>query len=272
MLKSFQWINRDVARESPGIKHETFASVANHAEVGYYIALPEGYTETANRNKTYPVIYFLHGGRPGSEAKGLNGYANFNATRAGEAMPPHIFVTVNGGKLSHYDYDGVYGVKAFLELVQHVDQTYRTVADRQGRVLIGTSQGGRGVGRYLFRYADLFATGVSICGGHQRELIISENNGSELNGVVIPDGSNNVFDNARAYTARGDAVPAVNLMIVVGDEDENYPGNLQWCIELNRLGINHQLVVVPGTGHNVDYNIESTRERIWHFMATGIGS
>ena len=181
MIKSFHWINRDVAREPPGIKHETFASAANQAEVGYYIALPEGYTETANRSKTYPVIYFLHGGRPGSEAKGLNGYTNFGAPRAAGAMPPHIFVAVNGGKLSHYDYDGVYGVQAFLELVQHVDQTYRTVNHRAGRVLIGTSQGGRGVGRYLFRYADLFGTGVSICGGHQRELIISENNGAELN-------------------------------------------------------------------------------------------
>lgn len=133
---------------------------------------------------------------------------------------------VNGGKLSHYDYvDGYLGVQAFMELVKHLDAKERTVADR---VLIGSSQVGRAVGRYLLRYADLFATGVSIAGGHQTELLISENDGSERNGIVVPDASNNVFDNATAYAQRRGDAPPVSLMVVVGNQDDNDPGNLGW--------------------------------------------
>ncbi len=271
-LAPFKWNHGGERQPPPGLEHGTYFSEANEAEVGYYINLPLGYEDAANTGQRYPVVYFLHGGRPGAEYKSFGGYLNFNAMRAGKAMPPHIFVGVNGGRLSHYDYgDGALGVQAFLELVEHVDATYRTIVDRNGRALIGGSQGGRGVGRYLFRYADRFATGVSIAGGHQRELIISENDGDEQSGIVIPDGTNNVFDNARAYAERGNEVPPVNLMIVIGDEDGNYVGNLQWSIFLRELGINHELMVVPGTGHGIDFDIENSRNRVWRWLADGLG-
>jgi enterochelin esterase-like enzyme len=271
MIKSFQWDSPATERQTEGVEHRVFYSQANKTDVGYYVSFPGGYDNPENVGERYPVIYYLHGGRPGAESKGLSGFRNFRASRAGDRLPPHIFVMVNGGKLSHYDYvDGYLGVQAFMEFVQHLDETQRTLADRGSRVLIGSSQGGRGVGRYLFRYPELFATGVSIAGGHQRELIISENEGSELNGIVIPDASNNVFDNAMAYAARGDDAPRVNLMVVIGNEDDNYPGNLIWCARLAELGIKHELMVVPGTGHGVDFDIEGSRERVWRFISNGL--
>ena len=271
MVESFQWVSPQAKGSVDGVEHRTFYSQANQADVGYYVSFPAGYADPKNVGKRYPVIYYLHGGRPGAESKGLGGYRNFRGDRAGDRMPPHIFVMVNGGKLSHYDYiDGYLGVQAFMEFVKHLDGTERTLVDRTSRVLIGSSQGGRAVGRYLFRYPELFATGVSIAGGHQRELIISENEGSELNGIVIPDASNNVFDNARTYVDRGEAAPAVSLMVVVGNEDENYPGNLVWCAQLAEWGIEHELMVVPGTGHGVSFDIENSRERVWRFMSQGL--
>ena len=271
MIKSFQWVSPATGRQTEGVEHRVFYSQANKAEVGYYVSYPVGYNEPGNVGERYPVIYYLHGGRPGAESKGLSGFKNFRASRAGDLLPPHIFVMVNGGKLSHYDYvDGYLGVQAFMEFVQHLDGTERTLADRQSRVLIGSSQGGRAVGRYLFRYPELFATGVSIAGGHQTELILSENEGSEFNGIVIPDASNNVFDNAIAYAARGHAAPMVHLMVVIGNEDDNYQGNLIWCAKLAELAIKHELMVVPGTGHGVDFEIEGSRERVWRFMSNGL--
>lgn len=271
VIESFKWVSPDGAKEVDGIEHRTFYSESNQTDVGYYVNYPMGYDDPENAGKRYPVIYYLHGGRPGAESKGIHGFKNFRASRAGDQLPAHIFVMVNGGKLSHYDYiDGYLGVQAFMELVKHLDVNERTVVDRAGRVLIGSSQGGRAVGRYLFRYADLFATGVSIAGGHQTELLISETEGSELNGIVVPDASNNVFDNARAYVKRGDAVPLVRLMVVVGNQDDNYPGNLVWCAKLAELGIEHELMVVPGTGHGVNFDIENSRARVWRFMAAGM--
>jgi len=271
MIESFKWVSPDGGKEVDGIEHRTFYSESNQTEVGYYVNYPVGYDDPGNTGKRYPVIYYLHGGRPGAESKGLNGFKNFSASRAGERLPAHLFVIVNGGKLSHYDYvDGYLGVQAFMELVKHLDAKERTVAERNGRVLIGSSQGGRAVGRYLLRYADLFATGVSIAGGHQTELLISENDGSERNGIVVPDASNNVFDNAIAYAKRGETAPPVSLMVVIGDQDDNYPGNLRWGAKLAELRIEYELMVVPGTGHGVNFDIENSRERVWRFMAAGM--
>lgn len=59
-------------------------------------------------------------------------------------------------------------------------------------------------------------------------------------------------------------------MVVIGDKDDNYVGNLQWSIHLRGLGIPHQLVVVPGAGHGVNWNIENTVTRINHFIANGL--
>ena len=67
---------------------------------------------------------------------------------------PAIFVFVNGGPVSHHDYPvssrisklaPAKGNTAFVkELIPHIDKTYRTIAERKGRVLEGYSQGGRG--------------------------------------------------------------------------------------------------------------------------------
>ena len=75
--------------------------------VGYCIYLPPGYeTETEQR---YPVVYHLHGGRPGSELKsvGLTAYVD-RAIRAGE-ISPTIYVFPNGGPMSWYNWVGTKG-------------------------------------------------------------------------------------------------------------------------------------------------------------------
>jgi hypothetical protein len=81
--------------------------------VGYCIYLPPGYDASSpdwrsprlnGGDRRYPVVYYLHGGRPGSELLGA-GMASFvaDAMEAG-TVPPAIYVFVNGGPLSHYNY------------------------------------------------------------------------------------------------------------------------------------------------------------------------
>jgi len=62
----------------------------------------------------------------------------------------------------------------------------------------------------------------------------------------------------------------VNLMVVIGNKDDNYVGNLQWSIHLRELGIPHELVVVPGAGHGIDWEIENTGNRIYNFINNGL--
>jgi len=88
MIESFKWVSPNVAKEVEGIEHRTFYSKSNQTEVGYYVNYPEGYNDPENTGKRYPVIYSLHGGRPGAESKGLNGFKNFRASRAGDQLRP----------------------------------------------------------------------------------------------------------------------------------------------------------------------------------------
>jgi endo-1,4-beta-xylanase len=245
----FRGVNPLPPKAPPALRHATFASAANHTEVGYVIALPVGYDDAANRDRRYPVLYWLHGGRPGSETKNINVFPVLADAQKSGALPPLIVVFPNGGRLSHYDQGESKGEQAFLELIRHVDATYRTLASASGRAVEGMSQGGRAVGRYLFKHPELFCSAVALSGGHQREKIISENHGRESDTVTIDEPRNNVFDAASAYAARRER-PPVHLLVVVGDKDENLGGNRDWSAHLQHLGIEHRFIVVPGVGHN----------------------
>ncbi|MEZ5361710.1 MAG: hypothetical protein R2748_05030 [Bryobacterales bacterium] len=61
----FQWNNPLPANAPEGVEHATFYSKANKTTVGYNILLPPGYNAPENAQRRYPVIYYLHGGRPG---------------------------------------------------------------------------------------------------------------------------------------------------------------------------------------------------------------
>ena len=268
-MDSFQWINEAPEQMHPSVIHMTFYSKANKADVGFYMRLPRCYDAPENRDKRYPVIYFLHGGRPGSEVKSRNGFENMLPMLKSEDYPAAFMIGINGGKLSHYQYQGYQGISAFLELIEHIDKTYPTIADRSGRAIMGSSQGGRGTSRYIFSHPELFQTAVALASGHQHEKRIHENDGYESDYLTIPDAGNNAFNNASLYAAQNNA-PAINLMAVIGTKDDNYIGNLQWSIHLQELGIKHELVVVPGTGHGIDWSIENTDTRIYHFIKSGL--
>ena len=55
------------------------------------------------------------------------------------------------------------------ELIPHIDKTFRTVANRDERILEGFSMGGYGAGRLGFIHSDMFGT-VSILAGGPMDL------------------------------------------------------------------------------------------------------
>ena len=72
-------------------------------EVGYCIYLPPKYE--AAKTKRFPVVYWLHGGRPGSEVKTIKLVSQIHpAMKEGRAASA-IYVFPNGGPVSHYNMD-----------------------------------------------------------------------------------------------------------------------------------------------------------------------
>ena len=139
--------------QSSTFDDRTHASKVFQAERNYRVFLPTGYEASSDR---YPVIYYFHGH---SDRYTLSRYDDGKDTVPKildfVANHPVIVVAVDGYVAEHYE--GFYGGSPwdvredggeydfgsyFLELVEHVDSTYRTLTGRRHRATSGLSMGG----------------------------------------------------------------------------------------------------------------------------------
>lgn len=245
----FKWVNPLPARlKLPGLRHATFTSPSMKVQVGYCIYLPPSYWKKTRQR--FPVIYYLHGGRPGNETRSVRLAEPIDAAiRSGKARPM-IYVFINGGAVSHYNYPqkNSLGEDVFIkELIPHIDKTYRTVAARSGRGLEGFSQGGRGTTRIMFRHPQLFASCAPGGAGHATEKRISEEGGRESARLKFAPGYN-TYDLARAYSKN--PVPKLNILIHVGTRGFNYQNNLAYMKFLDELKIPYQKLIVEDAPHS----------------------
>ena len=238
--------------------HATFNSSSMGTPVGYNIYLPPGYDDAANRRTRYPVIYYLHGGRPGSESVSIGVAEHVHAAIASGAVRPVIFVWPNGGRVSWYDYGDSMGEGVFVrELIPHIDDTYRTLAHRGGRALQGFSQGGRGTTRIMFRYPHLFISAAPGGPGYAVEKLVFENDGVErdprssgANARSFDFGKgNDAYSLARSYAQDG-MQPPLNVMIWAGSRGFNYEASLEYLGYLYGLGVPAERLIAPGVDHN----------------------
>jgi len=270
---STKWLEK----KFPQVKHKTFASSLAKTEVGYCIYLPPGYDSDATKKINYPVVYYLHGGRPGGEWKAVGLVECIHKHISAGEVAPMIYVFVNGGPVSHYNVPGkpeVNGADVFIkELIPAIDENYRTVASREGRGLEGFSQGGRGTARLMFRFPNLFCSASPGGGGHETELRISQSGGRENDNLVFAEGDN-TWDLATAYSGnlkKNADAPAVKILVHVGDQGFNYQNNLQWMEHLQSLEIGHEKLIVPGVGHSARDIYSKNGLEIMKFHATNFG-
>jgi endo-1,4-beta-xylanase len=271
--RPFSWVNTPSASQShPQLSHATFNSPSMQIPVGYNINLPPGYAEASNDNRRYPVIYYLHGGRPGNESLSIGLVKYIDAAIQSGSVQPLIFVWVNGGKVSHYNYGDSKGEDTFVkELIPHIDRTYRTIANRGGRALQGFSQGGRGATRIMFKYPELFISAAPGGPGYAVEKQISENNGVEKDtrqGAAAQSldfgKGNDAFSLAREYAKHPPQVP-LSIMIWVGTKGFNYDATLEYLGFLYGLGVSVERIIAPGVDHNPMAFYEARGEALLQF-------
>jgi endo-1,4-beta-xylanase len=263
----FAWVNPLPKEHHPALKHATFRSPSLDVEVGYAILFPPSYESGSARR--FPVVYYLHGGRPGSEAKAVRLAPMIREAMQGEnAVPESIYVFVNGGPVSHYnmpDQPKAQGASVFVEeLIPHVDATYRTIASRQARGIEGFSQGGRGTMRISLRYPEVFCSAAAGGGGYATEKKISESGGFESDKLKFAEGDN-VWDLAKTYVESNS--PSVSWMIYVGTKGFNYENNLDYMKYLDELGLGHEKVIVPDVPHSGFGIYEKRANQIMRFHA-----
>lgn len=126
-----------------------------------FVYLPPGYESSDRR---YPVIYFLHGYSVGAEryvdnVLGLPDAADeAMADGAGEAIlvMPDAFTRYGGSMYSSSPTIGDWETFIARDLVNHIDDNYRTLSARESRGLSGHSMGGYGTLRIGMRYPQVF--------------------------------------------------------------------------------------------------------------------
>lgn len=125
------------------------------------VVLPPGYT--ANPKRRYPVIYALHGYSIGAEQwiKEIHVPQVVEGALAKGAKEmilvfPDSKTVHNGSMYSSSATTGDFERFVSHDLVQYVDNHYRTLADRRSRGLVGHSMGGYGATRIGMKHADVF--------------------------------------------------------------------------------------------------------------------
>jgi enterochelin esterase-like enzyme len=127
------------------LSYATYVSKALEGTVHYSVYLPAGYATGTGR---YRVIYFLHGLPASPQAyKDITQVASAIEKTGDQA----IVVGVQGARAGDEDPEYIdwgpgreWETAIAKELVAVVDQRYRTIANRSGRMLAGISAGGYG--------------------------------------------------------------------------------------------------------------------------------
>ncbi len=241
---------------NPLLAHKSYHSAAMNVDVGYHLYLPPGYEDPANKDRKYPVIYWLHGLNQSESSNWFPPAIIDGAMKTGHA-PPMIWIFVSGGGRAFYvdSADGkiLSETTIIKELIPHVDATYRTVSTREGRAIQGMSMGGWGALRLAMTYPELFSSVVAFA----PSLRTPENIG-----VTYPDVVARMFggDVARFWAvhplklARDKADQLRKMLpitVYVGNKDHLLAGSRDLHALLTELKIEHGYEEVEGADHNM---------------------
>jgi enterochelin esterase-like enzyme len=271
-----RWITVEVA--APGLHQRLFHSTAAGTAVSYHVLLPPGYD--ADPARRFPVLFWLHGTGGGLSRLATNAARFDAAMRAGD-MPPMVVVYPYGLPAGMWvdSKDGATPIESILvrDLIPHVDACYRTVAAREGRIIEGYSMGGYGAARIGLRYPQLFA-GILMwaAGPLQEELRVTPRASAEerarLMRTVYGDDMGYFREQSpwlQAQRAVESGVPLPRLRVIVGTADETYPANRKFHEHLERLGLTHDYVEIPGVGHSLPALWSALGDDAWAFYGLG---
>ncbi|MFG1817230.1 alpha/beta hydrolase-fold protein [Kribbella sp. NPDC049174] len=138
-------------------------------DINYNVYLPAGYADSTRR---YPVLYLLHG-RGDSMAAWTQVKSRLDELIGSGEIPPTIAVMPDApwsNRASYYVDSAYTGADRgrpvetafFRDLVPHVDASYRTIADRNGRAVAGYSMGGAGALRYAMAHPEVFGASIAL--------------------------------------------------------------------------------------------------------------
>jgi S-formylglutathione hydrolase FrmB len=255
------------AQQGKVIEEQTVKSKILKRTVKYTIYLPADY-ETANR--TYPVVYLLHGYTDDNTGWLQFGEVNRYADKAiaDGTIPPMIIVMPNADSSWYINsYDGKEKYEDFFikEFIPHIEQAYRAKTDKRYRGVAGLSMGGYGTMIYAIKYPQLFSAAAALSAAvfPDEDLIgMPDDNYERVFGQLYGRGlkgkdrlskaweANSVLGLIQSKTA--DDLDKVRYWIDCGDDDGLSKGNSLMHIALMEKKVPHEFRVRDGA-HNWTY-------------------
>lgn len=129
------------------------------------VVLPKSYTKS---KANFPVLYLLHGGG-GHFRDWLTSTPDKN-TVSNLADQYNLIIVMPEGETfgwymdSPFKTDNKFETYITQEVITKIDNTYRTIKDRKGRVITGLSMGGHGAMYLSTRHPDLFCAAGTMSG------------------------------------------------------------------------------------------------------------
>ncbi len=231
----------------------------------YRVIFPVGYADAKGTSLRYPVVYLLHG---------LTGhYSNWiDKTELISYAGKHNFIIVTPEGDNGWYSDSVstpndkYESYIVKELIPEIDSKYRTLADREHRVIAGLSMGGYGSLKFGFKYPEMFSLIGSFSGALGATGFTEKNSGNIGKGIDAIMGaedsesrkSNDIFKMVRELTPeKVKALPYIYQSC--GTEDFLIQNNREYLALLNEKKVPHEYREHPG-GHTWPFWDEHVRE------------
>ena len=227
----------------------------------YAVYLPPDY-ETSQRS--YPVLYLLHGG--GDDQTGWVQFGEVlniadKAINEGKATPMVIIMpdanTGQRGYFNNLKNDWRYEDFFFEELMPFVEKAYRIKGEKRYRAVAGLSMGGGGSFMYALHHPELFSSACPLSASVGPLTIEALKTSLERSNQKGTDAEIEAYFNRHSAIAlinevNDDQKKAVRWYIDCGDDDFLYEGNSLVHIAMRKKEIPHEFRIRDG-GHSWSY-------------------
>lgn len=234
-------------------------------EMPYRVILPAGYADAKGASQRFAVVYLLHG---------LTGHYNnwIDKTDLVVFASKHRFIVVTPEGDNGWYSDSVstptdkYESYIVKELIPEIDAKYRTLANRENRMIAGLSMGGYGSLKFGLKYPEMFSLVGSFSGALGAASFSEKtagNIGKAIDAIFGAEDSetrksNDIFRIIRELTPEKlKALPYVYQSC--GTEDFLIQNNREYLALLNEKKVPHEYREHPGA-HTWPFWDEQVRE------------
>lgn len=239
----------------------TIYSAAMHKAIKCVVIKPNSYSK---HGKKFPAVYLLHG-YSGNYSNWITKVPDLK----NEVDIYQCLIVCPDGNFSSWYFnspiDSTYRYETYIatEVVNYIDEHYKTIADNKHRVISGLSMGGHG-GLFIgLRHSDIFGAAGSMSGGV--DLLESKNK------FDIAKRIGDTLTNAKQWHDLSvinliEQYPHTNLKIIFdcGDKDIFIASNRKLHEKMLLLKIPHDYTERPGK-HNWNYWRNSISFQLLYF-------